>query len=133
MNIRMKLFAITALIVLFLSTVVGMNLSIYMEHGHTVDCPFMPKDSALCAMNITDHIARWQALFTTVLQSTSILSILGLFVAFALIRFTYLKEHIAFSYLNLHQYQKYKYAEIRSTYHLLQAFSQGIIHPKRYH
>lgn len=51
-----------------------------MEHhemgGSMSNCPFMVGETALCEMNIFDHIASWQAMFTALPAELSIVLLL---------------------------------------------------------
>lgn len=59
------------------------------EMGGTMsNCPFMVGETALCAMNVLDHIASWQAMFTALPTelSTILLLLLSLVLTWVWLR-----------------------------------------------
>jgi len=80
-----------------------------MEHhemGGTSNCPFMIGETAICQMNVFDHIASWQAMFTALPAelSTIILLLLALVLSWVWLRHLFdppdtsqLQSHFSYS------------------------------------
>lgn len=80
---RAKHFIFATLLIAYLAVgvfgLLGMATMGHHEMGGVVsNCPFMVGEMALCEMNIFDHIAGWQAMFTTLPPETSTLVLLAL-------------------------------------------------------
>lgn len=129
----MKRLTLIALFTFIFITLFGLNLSMNMDKdGKMPNCPTMSNSSAICQMSTTEHIARWQAMFTATYQSGNLFLLAALFtVAFIYISFkrqTDLKSSLDSAY----RYYLYKQPEAKLFNYLTQAFSDGILHPKIY-
>lgn len=103
------------------------------KDGRMSNCPMQANSSSICQMNTTEHITKWQALFTATTRSSNLFLLIALLtVAFIYImtlkRRTNLQSSSYFSY----KYTLYKLPEVKLFNYLLAAFSDGIIHPKLY-
>ena len=92
-------FLTATLLVLFF---VAPTISLVMMSGYHQDgmpmsnCPFAVGEVALCGMNTFDHIASWQAMFTTLPPETFTLVLLALAILLVsgLLRYLY-KNRVA--------------------------------------
>lgn len=109
--------SIFALIVLF---GVGMNMNDAM--GDMPNCPLMGGIASVCQMNIVEHLAGWQRLFTVAL---SIMVGLGLLLWRSLAR---LEDY----YLLIKRFSLKKNYIYKIFNYLMRVFSSGILHPKIY-
>lgn len=74
--------------------------------GVVSNCPFMVGETALCGMNVLDHIASWQAMFTSLPAqlSTIVLLLLALVLSWVWLRHLFdppdtsqLQHHFSYS------------------------------------
>ena len=103
------------------------------EHGKVTHCPFMNDSTSLCQMSVTEHIARWQQLFTAIPEKNLLFSALILLTALLMVLFSIIpkiRDKLLFQRF-LHYFYRRK-SEINLFNHLLLAFSQGILNPRIY-
>ncbi len=92
---KTKQFLFTALILAyFVVGVFGLFGMATMSHHDGMDmgdCPFMLGETALCEMNVLEHIVSWQVMFTTLPPQLSILALLLLVVllVFGVLRYLF--------------------------------------------
>lgn len=104
----------------------GVHLTMQMDsNGVMQDCPLRGHTETVCAMTVTEHIAKWQQLFTFTLQSNKLLFAGLLLVAFAFAVFLF--------QLSLFDQLRFKTVGIRagppdySSSFILRALGRGIL------
>lgn len=100
-----------------------------MTAGGTMqqDCPYMG-EVGYCNMNITEHLASWQNLFTTTLEHLNPLSLLSLLTLFVLAYF--FVDLLVRRRTERPLFERWRTRELFDPLQL--AFSRGILHPKLY-
>lgn len=100
-----------------------------MSHGMS-DCPFMADQDVVCAMNLSEHIGAWKAVFTSLVPSAfTLLLSLGVAVSIATVAPHLWQRRLLYRipiYWSQLQYKTYTYT-VRP---LQELFSSGILHPK---
>ncbi len=91
------------------------------------DCPYMG-ETGYCAMDISEHLASWQNLFTTTLERVNPLAMLPLFTLFVLAYF--FVDLLVRKRTERPLFQRWRTRELFDPLQL--AFARGIIHPKLY-
>lgn len=129
-NLRLLTTLVIALFIFI--GVFGLSMSMPTDkHGMMTSCPFMINKSSICNMSATDHIAKWQQMFTTTLQSSNLFLLALVAVAFIYVSLKRQTDLRSSSYY-AHRYYLYKNPEVKLFNYLTQAFSDGILHPKIY-
>lgn len=95
--------------------------------GITQDCPYMG-ETGYCNMNISEHLASWQNLFTTTLERVNPLAFLPLLTLFVLAYF--FVDLLVRKRSEQPLFQRWRTRELFDPLRL--AFARGIIHPKLY-
>ncbi len=89
-KIKSLFYGITILAFLYVSifALPAMATMSHHEGMPTSNCPFMVGETAICQMNIFDHIASWQAMFTALPTelSTIVLLLLSLVLTWVWLR-----------------------------------------------
>lgn len=89
-NVKRILYGITASAFLYVSvfTLPSMAMRYHHDGMSMSNCPFMVGEVTLCEMNVLDHIASWQAMFTALPAglSTILLLLLSLVLAWVWLR-----------------------------------------------
>ncbi len=69
----------------------GMATLVHHNEMAMVGCPFMVGETAICEMNVFDHITSWQVMLTATSPQVSVLALLLLMMlfAFSLLRYFY--------------------------------------------
>ncbi len=83
----------------------GMATLVHHNEMAMVGCPFMVGETAICEMNVFDHIASWQEMSNAIFPQVSVLALLllGVLLVFRLTRYFYdaqdtsqLKSHFSY-------------------------------------
>lgn len=98
-----------------------------MDSSAMQDCPYMG-ETGYCAMDISEHLASWQNLFTTTLERVSPLSLLPLLTLFVLAYF--FVDLLVRKRRERPLVERFRTRELFDPLRL--AFARGIIHPKIY-
>jgi hypothetical protein len=135
-NLRKKVsenlifFTLTSFI--FMS-ILGIGIGMEMKDGQMSSCPFTAGQEAMCQMNITEHITKWQQAFLGIPAKTNFLAFIAvlLFAIFAsfIKPFPQLKK-LTESAVRFLAYHRANFAKVFDP--LLIAFSDGILNPKIY-
>ncbi len=126
------LIAILSTTVFILTTSFGLNMSMGMDNsGHMTNCPLMNDKGSICPMTLTDHLAKWQQLFT-INTSSALMMILSMLAVTSIYFLVKSNAAVNQSTLFLYRYQKQRQREAKLFNPLQLAFSNGILHPKRY-
>lgn len=68
----------------------GAHLTMQMDsEGVMQNCPLLGHTETVCTMTVTEHMAKWQQLFTFTLQSNKLLFAVLLLVTFAFAAFSF--------------------------------------------
>jgi hypothetical protein len=129
-----KIFLCLALLVVLLISATGLphfGMTMSMdEHGNMAmsDC-YMPGMTTLCKMNVFDHMAWWQSMFTSIPAQNILFSLL-LLVAAAIVLFTWSRlAHSPPEKLPMRfRFRQRNYIPLASP--LQELFSSGILNPK---
>lgn len=109
-----------------ISAFLGVHLTMQMDSkGVMQNCPLLGHTESVCTMTVTEHIAKWQQLFTFTLQSNKLLFAVLLLVAFAFVAFSF-----QFSLFNQLQFQTFRSRAGPPEYSsgfLLRALGRGIL------
>ena len=100
-------------------------------HAGMSDCPFMSHEEVICPMNLTDHIAVWKSVFSSVAPTlTLLLAIAGTAVLVASIAPNLIRRFTQSPPLLVRWIKE----KIYTFYHrpLQELFSNGILNPKLY-
>ena len=130
---KSKLIVFSGIITFLVMSFWGLYSMPMDEHGKMADCPFMNDSASLCQMSVTEHIARWQQLFTAIPEKNLLFSALILLTALLMVLFSIvpkIRDKLLFQRF-LHYFYRRK-PEINLFNHLLLAFSQGILNPRIY-
>ncbi len=126
-----KILVISTFLIFVFIILFGLNLSMQiMEDGRMSNCPFTTGQSSMCQMPSGDHISKWQQTFIAIFQSAYYLIFLVPFIIvfrFLIYQFTLASP----STLAFHSY-KIHHPDSKTFNYLLEAFSNGILHPKLY-
>jgi hypothetical protein len=91
------------------------------------DCPYMG-ETGYCNMNVSEHLASWQQLFSTTLEHFSTLSLLPLLTLFVLTYF--FVDRLVRRRAEQPLLERWRSRELFDSLRL--ALARGIIHPKLY-
>jgi type III secretory pathway component EscT len=95
--------------------------------GSMQDCPYMG-EVGYCNMNISEHLASWQQLFTSTLEHSNPLALLPLLTLFVLAYF--FVDLLVRKRTERPLLQRWRKRELFDPLQL--AFARGLIHPKLY-
>ncbi len=127
-----KVFVALAIGALFLLGSLGFMHFGMSEMGGvpTSNCPLMPGMTSVCNMNLLEHVAAWQSMFTTIIPAEKTFALMLLFL-FALLSARALVAKIKWTFgpPQNHILQRTRSLFVPH-YALQEAFSNGIIHPK---
>lgn len=135
-NLRKKvsenlvLFALTSFA--FMS-ILGIGMGMEMTNGQMSSCPFTAGQQAICQMNITEHITKWQQAFVGIPTKGDTLALAILLFAVVLISFVkqlFQLEKLTELAGRLFAYCKINLVKVFDP--LLIAFSDGILNPRIY-
>lgn len=71
-----------------IATFFGAHLMMRIDsNGVMQNCPLLGQTQTVCTMNVTEHTAKWQQMFTFTLQSNKLLFAVLVFIAFAFTAF----------------------------------------------
>ena len=100
-----------------------------MTSGGTMqqDCPYMG-ETGYCNMNVSEHLASWQQLFSTTLEHFSALTLLSLLTLFVLTYF--FVDLLVRKRSERPLFERWRSRELFDPLQL--AFARGILHPKLY-
>lgn len=113
--------------------VLGMGMGMEIMGGQMSSCPLMAGQAAMCQMDITEHIAKWQHAFLGIPTKANVLAFA--LVLFAVVIIPPIRSFFQFEKLfaftaRLFVYHKAYLVKVFDP--LLQAFSDGILNPKIY-
>jgi len=124
-----KTIAVATLIIFLFLALASLNSGVHMEMdgtGMMADCPFMIWEDSLCQMTVSEHVEHWQNVISGIIQY-------GSWLASGLAFFFFLRSLFGFSSRQKWRHVlslKYHFRPLWRSY-LSQAFSDGILHPKR--
>ncbi len=118
-------FLILALFGMFFATTMENN----MGHIGTSPCPYEAGQSAVCPMNLFDHIESWQNALRTIPHNT--LLILFNIVILTVLFFNILKLKEYFEYFKIKYYKRKQLSFFNPVFYTY-LFSQGILNTKAY-
>ena len=128
------LFSALIVVVLSMSMWGAVSTGMMMQDGTMQNCPFMGV-TALCNMNLLEHLTAWQSMFNAIPASIAsvflLLSLLALvFLAYGRVRELFYESIDSLAVLvQLYARRSLAFAYANS---LQQAFSDGILNPKVY-
>ena len=106
---------------------VSMGMTTHMD-GMAADCPFMLDDGAGCPMTIAAHISGWQQLFTATPTAVSVVALIfALFAFFSTSLLRAISPPLLFTHI-----RRRSNSMLKVFSPILSAFSQGILHSRRY-
>lgn len=126
-----KSLLILAIFLIPLSSFFALKSSMNMENdGIMSNCVFTVDRSEGCQMTISQHLGKWQQIFTLDSSSNQFLLLLTLLTAGT--AFIFLKEFLSLYLDNFYVRYKRENPDLKLFDYLLLAFSKGILHPKIY-
>ncbi len=129
----LQICLLTFMLIFIIISNLGLNLSMNMDkQGHVTHCPFMNDTATVCPMTFTEHLLRWEEMFTATMQSKAFQS----YMFILLVAVLYLVEQRSNTKQSdsdiTYKYYKDRHKDTKLFNYLILAFSDGIIHPKLY-
>lgn len=121
-----KSFPVAIGVIFVLVSAFGVGLAMEPDqNGHMPGCPLMGEQVNICLMNVVEHMAKWQQLFTAI-------PIILLLLTVALLIVWTRKPDVFSSARTLSPPIRTNEPKINLFNHLVAAFSRGILHPRLY-
>jgi hypothetical protein len=130
MNVEVKKLAWLVLPLFILTTMFGAAVSsgVMTQDGKMQDCPYMGI-STLCKMDVSEHLATWQQLFSPAIQQSPTLLLLAL-LSFVALQYFSFYAFVPERRTTRHIFNRWREAALFGPLRL--AFSRGIIHSKEF-
>ena len=128
-NPRGFILSLAMLLLVLTMSFGGVLTAWMMTSGGTMqqDCPYMG-ETGYCNMNVSEHLASWQQLFSTTLEHFSALTLLSLLTLFVLTYF--FVDLLVRKRSERPLFERWRSRELFDPLQL--AFARGILHPKLY-
>ena len=129
----LRVFLLTFVLSFIIISNLGLNLSMNIDkQGHVTHCPFMNDKDNVCPMTFSEHLLRWEEMFTATMKSKAFQSYLFVFLV-AVLYFIHQRSHTKQSNSDItYKYYKDRHKDSLLFNYLTLAFSDGIINPKLY-
>jgi hypothetical protein len=129
MELSKPIFTIITITLFVAAATLGIQMTMADNHGNMTPCPLMNGLSSICPMNIIQHMAAWQLLFSATMPTTIVL-LLALMLL--LVGFSSINSKEDFSATAEFSNIKRRNSTPLFFNPLRLAFSKGILHTKIY-